>query len=194
MIRVATYNIEWFNNLFDRHDRLQADGDWSARWDITRKAQADALGRVFLAMDADAIMIIEAPDHSAKRNAVKALSGFAETYGIRANAAVIGFSNDTQQEIALLYDPQVLTVSHAPHPGTQDAPRFDQVYSIDLDIDATEDQVVFSKPPLELSVQTRSGFEMRMIGAHLKSKAPHGATNDAEVMSFAIANRRKQLA
>ena len=33
-----------------------------------------------------------------------------------------------------------------------------------------------------------------MIGAHLKSKAPHGATSRDEVMRMAIANRRKQQA
>ena len=33
-----------------------------------------------------------------------------------------------------------------------------------------------------------------MIGAHLKSKAPHGAKTQADVMRISIANRRKQLA
>ncbi len=33
-----------------------------------------------------------------------------------------------------------------------------------------------------------------MIGAHLKSKAPHGAKTRDEVMRISIANRRKQLA
>ena len=33
-----------------------------------------------------------------------------------------------------------------------------------------------------------------MIGAHLKSKAPHGAKTRDEVLRISIANRRKQLA
>ena len=33
-----------------------------------------------------------------------------------------------------------------------------------------------------------------MIGVHLKSKAPHGARDNAQAMQIAIANRRKQLA
>ena len=105
----------------------------------------------------------------------------------------MGFSNDTEQEIALLYDPDKLTARHAPL-AAADAPRFDQTLRIDLDVDATEDAVVFSKPPLELEVTTKAGFAFQMIGAHLKSKAPHGAKSEADVLRIAIANRRKQLA
>lgn len=34
----------------------------------------------------------------------------------------------------------------------------------------------------------------RLIGVHVKSRAPHGADSPAEVMRYAIENRRKQLA
>lgn len=193
-MRIATYNVEWFNELFNEKNELLLDGGWSARHNVTRKDQASALGLVFEAMDADAIMIIEAPDTVRRRNTVSALENFAEHFGLRARSAVSGFSNETQQEIALLFDPDALSAEHAPEPGRGDVPRFDGVMSIDLDIDATEDQVVFSKPPLELLVETKSGFEFRMIGAHLKSKAPHGATTSDQMMAVAIANRRKQLA
>ncbi|MEQ6247342.1 endonuclease/exonuclease/phosphatase family protein [Sulfitobacter sp. HNIBRBA3233] len=199
-MRIATYNVEWFAALFDDDNRLFDDGAWSARWNITRGEQTAALGHVFRALDADAVMVIEAPDTSRKQNGVAALVHFAEVFGLRARAAVMGFANDTQQEIALLYDPDVLRVQHAPNgnpsgpDGARGAPRFDGVLRIDLDVDAVEDQVVFSKPPLELSVETRGGFVFHMIGVHLKSKAPHGARNERDAMRIAIANRRKQLA
>jgi hypothetical protein len=199
-MRIATYNVEWFSSLFDEDNALINDGGWSARYNITRSDQTAALGAVFRALDADGVMIIEAPDQSKNRSTVQALEGFAAHFGLRARHAVMGFSNDTQQEIALLYDPDTLTPKHAPRgtfsgaEGATGAPRFDGSLRIDLDIDATEDLVVFSKPPLELSVTTTSGFAFQMIGAHLKSKAPHGATNKDEVMRFGIANRRKQLA
>ncbi|MGH1414312.1 MAG: endonuclease/exonuclease/phosphatase family protein [Pelagimonas sp.] len=194
-MRIATYNVEWFDALFDVHGQLQADGEWSARYNITRAQQAEALGKVFTAMDADGVMIIEAPDTSSKRSTTKALTGFAEVYGLRTREVVTGFANDTQQEIAFLYDPDVLTVHHDPKGAAElDAPVFDQVLGIDLDIDATRDEVRFSKPPLELSVTTQSGATLRLIGAHLKSKAPHGARSRDEVMRISIANRRKQLA
>jgi endonuclease/exonuclease/phosphatase family metal-dependent hydrolase len=199
-MRVATYNVEWFESLFDRNNILFNDGEWSARYDVTRAQQTAALGEVFRALDADAVMIIEAPDQNRRQSTVQALENFAAFADLRARDAVMGFSNDTQQEIALLYDPDALSARHAPlgaftgPEGAAGAPRFDGALRIDLDVDATEDLVVFSKPPLELSVETRSGFAFHMIGAHLKSKAPHGATTPAEVMKIGIANRRKQLA
>lgn len=199
-MRFATYNVEWFNSLFDDDDHLQPDGGWSARYNVTRLQQIEALGIVFSALDADAIMIIEAPDSNGHRNAVVALERFAEAFDLRARKAVMGFANDTQQEIVLLYDPFVMEAVHDPKgdetgkKGRYGAPRFDGTFRIDLDIDATEDKVVFSKPPLELAVTTNTGKVLRLIGAHLKSKAPHGATNRDEVMRLSIANRRKQLA
>jgi endonuclease/exonuclease/phosphatase family metal-dependent hydrolase len=202
-MRVATYNIEWFDSLFDDAGQLVVDDSWSARHDVTKAMQIEALGIVFTAMDADAIMVIEAPDTNGHRDTVRALEAFAAAFDLRARKAVMCFSNDTQQEIALLYDPDIVAARHdpkgpAPVPGappSDDAPRFDGTFRIDLDIDATEDKVVFSKPPLEIEMTVlATGQTLRLIGAHLKSKAPHGATNRDEVMRLSIANRRKQLA
>ncbi|MCA1286492.1 endonuclease/exonuclease/phosphatase family protein [Salipiger bermudensis] len=192
-MRLATYNIEWFDALFDDAGQLLNDGGWSARHDITRQQQTEALGIVFTAMDADAVMIIEAPDSNSRRDTDRALKTFAEAFELRTRDVLTGFVNDTQQEIALLYDPSVFTVRHAPGEGS-DAPRFDRVFHIDLDIDATRDKVSFSKPPLEIEAVTASGKVLRLIGAHLKSKAPHGARTRDQIMRLAIANRRKQLA
>jgi len=72
--------------------------------------------------------------------------------------------------------------------------RFNQTLQMDLNTDALPDDVRWSKPPLEIEVTHTSGTVFRMIGVHAKSKAPHGASNDAEVMQISIANRRKQLA
>lgn len=192
-MRIATYNVEWMNSLFDDNGTVLDDGAWSGRYNVTRAAQTAALGTVFTALDADAVMIIEAPDDSKDRDGARALENFAQWAGLRARKAIIGFGNNTQQEIALLYDPDVLSVAHDPQMAA-DAPRFDGKFAIDLDIDASKDNVTFSKPPLELAVEMQGGFGFRMIGAHLKSKAPHGAKSRDEVMRLSIANRRKQLA
>jgi endonuclease/exonuclease/phosphatase family metal-dependent hydrolase len=192
-MRIATYNVEWFASLFDDDNQLYDDGEWSSRYQVTRAQQTAALGLVFGALDADAVMVIEAPNHGRRQSTVAALEHFAARFSLRAREAVMGFSNETEQEIALLYDPDKLTARHAPL-AAADAPRFDQTLRIDLDVDATEDAVVFSKPPLELEVTTKAGFAFQMIGAHLKSKAPHGAKSEADVLRIAIANGRKQLA
>ncbi|MBN9887465.1 endonuclease/exonuclease/phosphatase family protein [Salipiger abyssi] len=199
-MRLATYNVEWFDSLFDESGALLVDDGWSARHDITRAQQIETLGIVFTAMNADAVMIIEAPDGNSRRDTTRALKSFASAFDLRTREVLTGFVNDTQQEIALLYDPAVLSARHAPvgergpAQGDDGAPRFDGVFRIDLDIDATEDKVVFSKPPLEVEAVTAKGNVLRLIGAHLKSKAPHGAQTRDQIMRLAIANRRKQLA
>ena len=199
-LRIATYNVEWFNSLFDDDGALLDDGGWSGRHDVTRADQLSALGIVFTAMDADAVMVIEAPDSNRKRDTSTALENFARHFGLRTSKALTGFTNNTQQEIALLYDPALMDAAHDPKGaipgkhGSYDAPRFDGVFRIDLNVDAAPDQVRFSKPPLEAALTTKTGETLRLIGVHIKSKAPHGAETPAEVMQISIANRRKQLA
>ena len=193
-LRLATYNVEWFNALFDVRGRLLDDAEWSARYNITRADQLAALGIVFTAMDADAIMVIEAPDTNGKRATVKALENFADTIGLRARRALIGFPSPTEQEIALLYDPDRITARHDPRGEAEgEAPRFDGTFRMDLDQDGTPEPIRFSKPPLELALTVNSR-PLRMIGVHAKSKAPHGARDPNEAIRIAIENRRKQLA
>ena len=43
-LRIASYNVEWFNALFDNRGRLCADNKPSARYRITRREQADSDG------------------------------------------------------------------------------------------------------------------------------------------------------
>lgn len=196
-MRIATYNVEWFNALFDDAGNLLRDRGWSGRQGVRRGEQIAALMRVFAALDADAVMIVEAPDRNGRRDTVRALETFAAAAGIRARRAVMGFRNDTEQEIALLHDPDALAARHDPRGDAQRdgrAPRFDGTFRIDLDIDTTLDVVTFSKPPLELACRTASGVDLRLIGVHVKSKAPHGARLPEEITRLAIANRRKQLA
>jgi endonuclease/exonuclease/phosphatase family metal-dependent hydrolase len=192
-LRLATWNVEWFNALFDDADRLRADGELSARYRITRAQQAGAIGVVLAALDADAVMVIEAPDTGSRRSSVRALEHFAREAGLRTHRAVTGFPSETEQEIALLYDPDRLTPRHDPQGGGDEAPRFDATFRYDLDTDRLPEPIRFSKPPLELAVETSRGGHLRLIGVHAKSKSPHGVTG-AEFVRRSIENRRKQLA
>lgn len=199
-MRIATYNVEWFTSLFDDKNHLIADAGWSGRHNVTRLQQTEALGLVFAALDADAVMVIEAPDSNRKRSGRLALENFAARFDLRTSKALIGFENNTQQEITLLYDPAVLSARHDPRggasgdAGTGDAPRFDGQFHIDLNVDAAPEMIRFSKPPLEVALTTAAGSEIRLIGVHAKSKAPHGARGADQVLRVSIDNRRKQLA
>ena len=194
-MRLATYNVEWFDHLFDDMGALRDDDGWSGRQDVTRADQIAALGAVFRALDADGVMVIEAPDGAPRRDTVRALETFARRFRLRARRAVTGFATGTQQEIAFLYDPDAMEAAHDPRGGAgRDDPRFDGVFRVDLDGDGHADPVSWARPPLELRVLTATGSDLRLIGVHAKSKAPHGARTPAEVLRLALANRRKQLA
>ena len=56
-----------------------------ADWTVIAEdeAQAEAIGIVMTAMDADAVMIIEAPDNNRRRQTVPMLERFAARYDLR---------------------------------------------------------------------------------------------------------------
>ncbi len=199
-MRIATYNVEWFNALFDDDGRPLFDAAPSARYKTTRGEQLTSLGRVFQALDADGITIIEGPDTTGKRSTVRALETFAAHFGLRARRALTGFASGTEQEIAFLYDPDSITARHDPKgsatraPGQPVAPRFDGTFHYDLDSDGISEPITFSKPPLEMAMTTANGTAFRLLAVHAKSKAPHGARGDAAIVRLSIENRRKQLA
>ncbi len=192
-LRLASYNVEWFNALFGSKDQILDDSGPSSRYDTSRSQQLGALAIVFTALNADGVMIVEAPDTSRSqgRSSVRALENFARMFGLRQRAAITGFASQTEQEISFLYDPAVLSLRHDPK-GTAFAPRFDQPHRQDLDGDGVPEQLQFSKPPLELEVMFGTQM-LRLIGVHAKSKSSHGARTEAEVRRLSIENRRKQL-
>jgi hypothetical protein len=190
MLRMATWNVEWFDHLFDDGGHLRNDHERSGRQDVTTAQQTAALVAVFRAMDADLVMIIEGPDTNRRRSTTRALENFARFGGLRTRRAIHGFPSHTQQEIAALYDPDRLSVRHDP----QGAPRFDGHWRHDVDRDGRAESVSWSKPPLELAVTTAQGRALRLIGVHAKSKAPHGARSEDEVRRLSVENRHKQLA
>jgi len=59
---------------------MQADSQPSARYQISRGEQLGALGIVFSALDADLVMIIEAPDTNSRRSTTSALQTFASHF------------------------------------------------------------------------------------------------------------------
>lgn len=193
-MRIATYNVEWFSNLFDRHGQFMADDAASGRFNVTCGEQVAALGRVFCALDADAVLVVEAPEMNKRRNTVTMLERFAARFGLRTHRAMMGFVNHTQQEIALLYDPEVVSAEHDPMGSDFGPDRFDGSFLIDLNTDGNPDTVTFTKPPLEAALTLKSGPQLRLIGVHIKSKAPRGGISPEAEIRLAIENRRKQLA
>ena len=206
-LRIATWNVCWFAGLFGDDNRLLADNRRSAMHGVPRSRQAAAVAAVLRRVNADVFTIVEAPDTGSRSDCVAALEGFAAEFGLRQTRALTGFRSDTEQEIALLFDPAMISAAHRPEGAVLDpadaemglldaiAPRFDSVYPLDLDGDGRIDLHRFSKPPLETDITVKaSGAAFRLIGVHAKSKAPHGAETREEVFRISLLNRRKQLA
>ena len=74
------------------------------------------------AIDADCILVVEAPNHKTGRSTVDMLERFANEFGLRAAQAALGFTNDTQQELAFLYDPHRCSIRQVPM-SAPDFPR-----------------------------------------------------------------------
>ncbi len=185
-LRIATWNIEWANMLFDDAGHMLMDAAPSARHKTTRARQLTGITQVLTALDADILLVVEAPDTNGKRSTIRALETLAAHAGIRARKALIGFPSETEQEIALLFDPDLVRAAHDPR-HSPDAPRFDGTMRGD------DGPVRFSKPPLEVTLEY-AGQTLHLIGVHVKSKAPHGARNPADHTRIALENRRKQIA
>jgi endonuclease/exonuclease/phosphatase family metal-dependent hydrolase len=196
-VRIATWNVEWFTNLFDGSDHVLADPQRSGRQGVSRREQADAVANVLRKLDADLVLIVEAPDTGRKRSTVRALENFARWADLRTSRAAMGFANATEQELAVLYDPDRVSVAHSQRGsptgrrGRASVPRFDTVFRLDLGNTGQDELVTFSKPPIELTCTTAKGAVFHLIGVHVKSKAPHGARTRADVIRLSVENRKK---
>ncbi len=200
-MRIATYNVEWFTELFSRDNRLLLDENRSRRYKVTRRQQGHAIARVMRKLDADMLFVVEAPNSGNQSSTVAALENFARHFDLRQRKTVMGFASETHQELAVMYDPDVVSLLHDPQGDVsggkhaRTAPRFDGKFLYDVDLDGKADAHVFSKPPLELLVEVKdSGAVFRMIGVHTKSKSTFGAKTPQEELDMLIENRRKQLA
>ena len=117
-MRLATYNVEWFESLFDQQDRLRADGEWSGRQDVTRAEQAEALALVFRRLDADAVMIVEldkvtAPDLTSGENAALIAAVARQASQQLSQDIFNAYANAIRSETEITIDQQALNAVHA---------------------------------------------------------------------------------
>ena len=116
-VRTATWNIEHFNKLFsDTNAPEPPRPDEETRFRITAQRQLEAAVTVIRRLDPDLLLVIEAPgtSQSGTRDTVEALENLARVNGLRCSRAAIGFNSSGHQEIAVMFDPERITVTHAP--------------------------------------------------------------------------------
>ena len=191
-MRVMAYNIEWFDNHFEPDNSLKS----------SQKSQKkfDSVFQVISSIDPDIIGIIEGPNTTTTtgiKNTAKALENFASKKGLRQRKALTGFPSRGKQEIALLYDPTLITAEHDPggSPGSVKNPQFNEPFQADSDGDEVKELYRHYRPPLEAKI-TRSdgGNDFWLMVVHVKSKGIFSVMDRLHFDRTSDRNRRKLFA
>ena len=132
VLKVATYNVEHFANLFDDNDNPDPDPSEEIRFRTTKEEQLQGVAKALRTVDPDLISIIEGPQTNVAgtKQTTWALKNFASQFGLRQTEAIIGFPSQGSQEIAVMFDPNVLDVRHDPlgtDLGLDGAPNVDHL-------------------------------------------------------------------
>ena len=167
-LRLCSYNIEWFDDLFTKSNTLKTDAD--------SRPRQEAIRDVLQMVNADLIGIVEAPNTTTttgSQSTVECLENFAQWAQLRTTKVLTGFISGGRQELALLYDPNKLSAQHAPGGKTtsKSNPRFNGQFLYDTDDDRMKEVYKFYRPPLEARVKIKgTNRSFYLILAHPKSK------------------------
>lgn len=186
-LRICSYNIEWFNHLFNADNTLKTGQDEQKR--------LNAIKNVLLKIKPDFIGIVEAPNTTAdgQQSTIKKLENFAQFAGLPTRKAVTGFISGGTQEIAVLFDPDKLTVNHDPggDPNVKKNPPFDGEFYFDTDDDRIKEVYKHYRPPLEVrAAVNQTGTEFNVMVAHPKSK---GIFDSMDMLHWERSSRRNRL-
>lgn len=190
-LRLCSYNLEWFDDLFDHHNQMRTDSKSEAR--------LAAVADVMRAIDADLTGIVEAPGTTAStgKSTVACLEGFAAYFGLRQSKALIGFPSRGRQEIAVLYDPEKVNAVHDPggKRSSTKNPPFDKAFECDSDEDGIREIYRHYRPPLEVKVtKLGTGASFQLAVVHAKSKGIFSKNDLIHYQREELRNRRKLFA
>jgi len=186
-LRICSYNIEWFNHLFSTDNSLK-NGQ-------KERERLTAIKNVLSSIDSDFVGIVEAPNTTKDRqqSTIKKLENFAQFASLRTRKALIGFISKGEQEIAALYDPNKLTVSHDPggDANLEKNPPFNGRFYFDTDDDRIQEVYEHYRPPLEAHVRVNgTSTEFNVIIAHTKTK---GIFSSMDILHWERESMRNRL-
>ncbi len=186
-MKICSYNIEWFDKLFE--------DDNSQKNDSTSLKRLNAIKDVLEGISADVVCIIEAPNNKVDGNkrTVECLENFANHYGLQTTKAKIGYPSRGMQEIAVLFNPQKVEMSHVPSGNGVKNPPFNGRFEVDTDDDSIHEIYEFYRPPLELEIKRiEDGMVFNLMAVHTKSK---GIFNSSDMLHWERESRgnRKKL-
>ena len=201
-IKIAEYNVEWMNRLFDDGVPINVDiPDDRAESRLTKEEAATLkskrLAAVLKYIDADIIAIVEGPD--TLKSGTKTASGQIEDWisvfmpGVRNYEAKHGFPSPGRQELAVIYDRDKFVVEHTPEGRN----AFNEKFLVDTLEQDIHEQYSHFRPPLEVTVKDKvnnSTKLFKMIVAHAKSKGIFDQVDYARYEHLSDLNRRKLYA
>lgn len=166
-LRLASYNVEWFNHHFNADNSMKTAADSQAKF--------AAVKAILELIAADVVLLVEAPNTTTTtgiQDSVKKLETFAQWAGLPTSKALVGFPSAGTQEIALLYNPAKMTARHAPggSAGSRSNPPFNGEFFHDTDDDTVQEVYRHYRPPLEVQVDVTGGPTFYLLGVHAKSK------------------------
>ncbi|MFQ5895457.1 MAG: endonuclease/exonuclease/phosphatase family protein [Nitrospinota bacterium] len=190
-LRICTYNVEWFDHLFNDDNTMKTGANEQRRFHAIRD--------VLQAIGADLIGVVEAPNTSADRtqSTVVRLETFANWAGISTTKAIVGTISAGGQELALLWDPAKFDITHQPggKTGSRSNPPFTGEFYFDTDDDRIFEAYKFYRPPLEAQVTVKgANQQFYLMLVHTKSK---GIFNSVDLLHWqreSLRNRRKLYA
>jgi len=190
-IRVCSYNIEWFDDLFESNNTMKTGAKEQDRFGKIRD--------VIKGVDPDVLGIIEAPNTivtNGTKNTITCLENFAAWAGLRTAKAAIGFISAGRQELAVLYDPAKVSVEHKPGgSNTKKNPKFDDKFYFDTDDDEIKEEYKLYRPPFEAQITiTAGGAVLNLILVHTKSKGIFNSTDMVHWKRESLKNRKKLYA
>lgn len=183
-MKLAVYNIEWFDKLFEKNNTLKTDKKSAER--------LTAIAEVISALDVDVLGIVEAPNHmkNGSKKTVDCLKNFAQTFNLSLSHALLGSPSAGKQEIAVMFNPQVCQLTFNPSGKGKKNPPFNKSFEFDSDDDRIKEIYKFYRPPLELDLnEVASGKTYKLIVAHTKSK---GIFNAVDMMHWQRENERNR--
>ncbi len=189
-IRICSYNVEWFNRLFNKDNTLKTGA--------SKQKRLGAIRDVLQTLQADLIGVVEAPNTSkdGSESTVLRLEAFARWAGLSTNKTMTGIISGGMQELAVLYNPAKVTVTHdrGGRKGSATNPPFDEEFRFDTDDDRIKEVYKFYRPPLEAKVEVGTGKDFKLMVVHPKSKGIFNAMDLAHWERESVRNRLKLFA
>lgn len=197
-VKVCTYNVEWFDHLFDNQNQINTFLPVNAK-NKRLKKQFEGLGQVFQTIDADIYGIVEAPNTTAttgNQSTIIKLNNFLQHFNLTKYEVITGIISAGSQELALIFDKNKFNASHfVGGSNTKKNPPFDEIFEFDSDGDGIKEIYKFYRPPLEAKITDKqSGKMFYLILAHTKSKGIFSAVDMAKWEKENQRNRRKLFA